>query len=39
MMDEGRIGHVLVGNVRARRIRGQQYIDWLAARTVEPEAF
>lgn len=39
MMDEGRIGYVVVGNVRGRMIRGQQYLDWLDARAVEPETF
>jgi hypothetical protein len=38
MMDEGRIGYVLVGNERGRMIEGQQYLDWKASRRVAPEA-
>ncbi len=38
MMDEGRIGFVIVGAERGRRIRGQQWLDWLAASAVEPVA-
>lgn len=38
MMDEGRIGFVIVGAERGRRIRGAQYLAWLNSRTVEPIA-
>lgn len=36
MMDEGRIGFVIVGAERGRRIRGAQYLAWLNSRTVDP---
>lgn len=36
MMDEGRIGYVLVGEERGRVIEGQQYLDWKASRRVNP---
>ena len=39
MMDEGRIGFVLVGPTRGRRIRGSQYLAWLESQTVEPETY
>jgi len=38
MMDERRIGFVVVGAQRGRRIRGQQWLDWLESQTVEPVA-
>lgn len=38
MMDEGRIGYVIVGRTRCRMIEGRQYLDWKASRRVEPEA-
>jgi hypothetical protein len=38
MMDERRIGFVVVGAQRGRRIRGSQYLTWLNAQTVDPEA-
>jgi len=38
MLDEGRIGYILVGNERGRVIEGQQYLDWKASRRVEPVA-
>lgn len=38
LMDEGLIGFVLIGSSRGRRIRGQQYLDWLDAKAVEPSA-
>ena len=31
MMDDGRIGFVLIGRERSRRIEGQQYLDWKAS--------
>lgn len=37
-MDEGRLGFVIVGAERGRRIEGQQYLDWKASRRVEPVA-
>lgn len=36
MMDEGRIGYVLVGPERGRVIEGRQFLDWKATRRVEP---
>lgn len=38
MMDERRIGFVVVGAQRGRRIRGKQYLAWLNAQSVEPVA-
>lgn len=37
-MDERRIGFVVTGAERGRRIEGQQYLDWKASRRVEPSA-
>jgi hypothetical protein len=38
MMDERRIGYVLVGPERGRMIEGKQFLDWKASRRVEPAA-
>lgn len=33
-----RLGYVRTGTERGRMIRGQQFLDWLESRSVEPEA-
>ena len=38
MVDDGRLGYVLIGNERGRVIEGQQYLTWKASRRVEPVA-
>jgi excisionase family DNA binding protein len=37
-IEEGRLGYVQTGPERGRKIEGQQYLDWKAARRVAPEA-
>jgi excisionase family DNA binding protein len=37
MVEEGRLGHVPVGEERGRVIEGRQYLEWLEARRVDVE--
>ena len=37
-IDAGSLGYVIVGEERSRYIEGQQYLDWIASRRVEPSA-
>jgi hypothetical protein len=37
MMDDGRMGYVLVGEERGRMIEGRQFLAWKASRRVAPE--
>ncbi len=39
MVREGRIGYVKTGPQRGHRISGRNYLDYLAANTVEPASF
>lgn len=38
MVEEGWLGYVKTGPRRGRRVSGQNYLDYLAANTVEPAA-
>ncbi len=38
LMDEGQVPFTLLGSHRGRRISGQQWLDWIASRAVEPVA-
>jgi hypothetical protein len=37
MVEDGRLGYVLVGEERGRVIEGQQFLDWKARNRVSPE--
>jgi len=36
MMDDGRIGFVMLGRERGRRISGKQYLDYIERNSVGP---